>query len=537
MIESFTITTALTLALWVFFAQVMLYATTMWIMDPILTGLIVGMVVHNVPLGLAIGGSLELISLGLWNYGGTTIPDFMTGAVIGTAFASQFNGPLDQAVAAGIAVAIPISLIMTQADLLAFTINLPFLHGADRYIEQHNEKGVTMMHLLTIIPLGLCRAIPTFLIILVGAGPIQNVFNAIPEWLNHGLGVIGVLLPALGFGILLTMLPLKKWWSFFVIGFVLFVYLHVPLIGIAITAVAMVVIYISVRPVEKAPEVNMPKLSNPEAEGQSRVTHADLVKAMWRHNATMEVSWNYERMQALGFTWSMMPVLKKIYPDQNEYFDALKRHMVFYNTNVIIGSPTVFGAVCALEETNHPEMADQLKVSMMGPAAGIGDTITGILVKPIFAVFAATMALAGNPFAAVLIMIMNILFFAVKFPGFWFGYSRGLNLIHQLSSGIIARITEAASLVALTVLGGFIPSILASLSTPIEFTRNLMVNGEDVSQTIRLQDSLDAILPSMLPLLLVFFVYWLVKSKHWKNTNVLLLLIAMALILGGLMII
>jgi mannose PTS system EIID component len=533
MVHTLSIQVALTLALWVFFAQVMLYATTMWIMDPILTGFVVGAVVGNIPLGLAIGGSLELISLGLWNYGGTSIPDFMTGAVVGTALASQLGLPLAESVAAGIAVAIPISLIMTQADLLAFTINLPFLHRADRYLEEHNEKGITYMHLLTMIPLGLCRAIPTFFVILLGATPIQNLFNVIPGWLNHGLTSIGTLLPALGFGILLTMLPLKKWWAFFLIGFSLFAYLHVPLIGIAIFAVSLVMIYISQRPADKSAEANSPRLSNPESNAISRVTHSDLVKAMWRHNATLEVSWNYERMQALGFTWAIMPILKKVYPDKNEFFDALKRHMVFYNTNVIIGSPTIFGAVCALEETRHPEMADQLKVSMMGPAAGIGDTITGILVKPIFAVFAASLALAGNPMAAVLIMIMNLLFFAIKFPGFWFGYTRGLNLIHQLAGGIISQITEGASMIALVVLGGFIPSILASLKTPLEFTRNLMVNGEAVTQTIKLQDSLDAILPFMLPLLLVFFVYWLKKSKHWQNTWILLLLIGMALVLGG----
>lgn len=343
-----------------------------------------------------------------------------------------------------------------------------------------------------------------------------------------------MLLPALGFGILLTMLPLKKWWSFFVVGFALYAYLHVPLIGIAILGVAMVVIYISTRPAENVATVEDSELTTPVSEGKSPVTHADLVNAVWRHNATLEVSWNYERMQASGFTWSIMPVLKKIYPNKDEFFAALKRHMVFYNTNVIIGSPTIFGAVCALEETKHPEMADQLKLSMMGPVAGIGDTITGVLIKPIFGVFAATLALAGNSAAAASIMVMNLLFFTIKFPGFWFGYSRGLNLVQQLSSGIIARSTEAASMIALVVMGGFIPSILASLKTPLTITRALVVNGETVNTTIKLQDSLDAILPFMLPLLLVFFVYWLLRSKHWKNVSVLLLLIAMALVLGSL---
>jgi len=533
MVQSLSVTVALLLALWVFFAQVMLYATTMWIMDPILSGFVVGLIVHNVPLGLAIGGSLELISLGLWNYGGTIIPDFMAGAVIGTAFASLSQGTLAQATAAGIAVAIPIALIFAQGDLLAFTINLAFLHGADRRIEKHDEKGITWMHLLAILPLGLVRAIPAFLVLVLGAIPVQKAFDSIPGWLNRGLTTIGMLLPALGFGILLTMLPLRKWWTFFVVGFALFAYLHVPLIGIAIMAVAFVVIFLSTRPVEEATLTEDPRLANPVFAGKSPVTRGDLMKAFWRNATTFEVSFTYERMQALGCTWSLMPVLRKVYPDEDEYFAALKRHMVFYNTNVIVGGPTIFGAVCALEETKHPQMADELKVSMMGPAAGIGDTITGILIKPIFGVFAAALALAGNPVAALLIMIMNVLFFVIKFPGFWLGYSRGLNLVQQLSSGIVARVTEAASMIALVVMGGFIPSILASLKTPIAFTKDLIVEGKTVTQTIKLQDSLDNILPAMLPLALVFFVYWLIQYKHWTNVRVLLLLIVMALILGG----
>jgi mannose/fructose/N-acetylgalactosamine-specific phosphotransferase system component IID/mannose/fructose/N-acetylgalactosamine-specific phosphotransferase system component IIC len=529
------VTVALLLGLWVFFAQAMLYATTMWFMDPIISGLVAGLVVHNVPLGLAIGGSLELMSLGLWPYGGTLTPDFLTGAVVGTAFASLSHGTLAEATTAGIAIAVPVSVIFTQGILLAKTINLFLLHRADRYIEAHNEKGIGVMQLCGILTFGLCRGIPLFLLILLGAAPVQKMFNAIPAWLTRGLTLVAGFMPALGFGILLTMLPLRKWWSFFVLGFALYAYLHVPLIGIAIIAVAMVVIFVSRNPAETTAAVEDQMPATPVFEGKSPVTHGDLVKALWRHNTTFELTFNYERMQALGYTYSILPVLKKIYPKEDEFFAALKRHMVFFNTNVIIGSPTIFGAVCALEEAKQPEMADQLKLSLMGPAAGIGDTITGVLVQPIFGAFAAGLALAGHSSAAAVIMVMNLLFFIVKFPGFWLGYSRGLNLVKQLSSGIISRVTEAASMVALMVMGGFIPNIMSwrPVATTIAFTHSLVVDGKTVTTAIKLQDTLDAILPYMLPLLLVFFVYWLIKHKHWRNLQVLGLLVILAIILGA----
>ena len=522
-------------ALWCFVAQVCLYSTTMFLVDPIISGLVTGIIVGNIPLGLAIGGTLELMSLGLWQYGGASIPDFMTGAVIGTAFASLSTGSMNEAIVAGIAVAVPIAMFMSQADMIAYTLNLPLLHAADKYIDQKNEKGIGRMHLLGALPIGLTRALPVFFAIWLGSGPVTNLINNIPTWLTNGLNTMGGMLPIVGFGILLTFLPLKKYWAFFVVGFVLFAYLNVPLVGIALMVMAVVALYFSIKSRDADGEVQNVKITD-ESGGQknSPVVRKDLAKAMWRHNTTMELSWNYERMQALGFTWSILPVLKKVYPDKDEFFAALKRHMVFYNTNVIYGSPTIFGAVCALEENKEPEIADSLKMSLMGPFAGIGDTLVSVLMKPIFAIVASSMALAGNTMGAWLMMLLNVIWFVSKFPGFWFGYQKGLTLVQQLSSGIVGRLTDAAGALALGVMGGFIPSILAGVTTPLQVARDVMVEGEQVSQIVKIQDTFDSILPYMIPLLLVYLIYWLMKKKHWKNMQVLILVMVIGIVAGAL---
>ena len=520
---------ALPLGLWAFFALVMNFGTTMQIMtDPIVAGWFAGLLIGNVPLGLAIGGTLELMSLGLWMYGGASIPDFMSGAIVGTVFASVSGLPIEQAVVAGIGIAVPVTLVIAQFDMLAFTLVLPFLHAADRFLEQKNERGASLMHILAIIPYAASRGIPVFLAILLGAGPVGNLIGSIPAWLSKGLNVVGSLLPALGFGILLTFLPLKKWWAFFIIGFALFAYLHVPLIGIALLALAIVMVYFSLTPeikFSRSSETKTPKKA-------SVVTRGDLLNAAWRANAGMEWSWNYERMQALGFTWALMPVLKKIYPNKDEYFAALKRHMVFYNTNCIYGNPTIFGAVCALEENHEGAMGDSLKLSLMGPFAGIGDTLTGVLIRPIVGIFAASLALAGNPLGVVMIVILSLFWFVGKFPGFWFGYNQGLNLVRQATSGVIEKLTEAASMVALVVLGGFVPSILGSVTTPLEVAKKVMVQGEEVANAIKIQGVLDSLLPYMIPLLLVFGVYMLLKKYHLKNVQVLLIIIVVGFVLS-----
>jgi len=503
--------------------------------------LFTGLIVGDVPLGLAIGGTLELMSLGLWTYGGATIPDYMTGAIVGTAVAALSNQPLSVAISQGIAVAVPVSLLMTQLDILGRTLTTVFIHGADHYAETHNERGIVLMHWLGQLPWGLSRAIPLFFAIWLGAGPIQNLVSVIPAWLTNGFTAMGHLLPALGFGILLTYLPLPKYWGFFILGFVLFAYLKMPLIGIMLAVLAVVAIYnyLSSRigQVETAQAAAVGEeelITGPQPLEETNVTRRDLVTAMLRHNFTLQLSWNYERMQALGFAYSIMPILKKVYPNEDEYFEAIKRHLNFYNTNPSLGSPTIFGAACALEEQKQPEVADSIKIALMGPLAGIGDTIEAILLKPIFAVFAASMALSGNWFGAILMLILGLIYFYIMFPGFWLGYNQGINLVKTAGSRALTTITDLASMFALGVMGGFIPSILASVKTPLKFARTVTIEGKTAEQVVEIQAILDQLLPYLIPLTFVFLVYWLLRARKWSILQILFLLVVIGIVCGAL---
>ncbi len=526
---------ALILGLWSALTQYCSNALTLNIQDPIITGLITGLVVHNPTIGLAVGGTLELMSLGLWTYGGTLVPDFMSGSLIGTAVAALSKGTVSQAVGAGIAVAVPISLLMSQMDVLAYSINSAFNHGADHFCDVKSERGITWMHWICLLPECLSRFIPITLAVWLGAAPLQRVISSIPAWLTNGLSAMGNILPAVGFGILLSFLPLEKWWSFFLVGYACFAYLNMPLIGIAALAFAVVFIYTSLKNGRKTEEKVVGTVENKAAgTASSPVTRRDFMKMAWRHNMSFEVSWSYERMQAVGFAWSMMPVLRKIYPDDDEYFKNIKRHLQFFNSNSYIGSPIIMGAVCALEEKKETALADSLKISLMGPFAGIGDTIVAVLVKPIVAVFAASFALSGNAFGAVLVFLLGVWWFYFRFLGFDIGHRQGVDLVNQMAHGSIEKLTEAASQVGLFVIGGFIPSILSGVTTKVQFTKKVLVEGKQIVQTVKLQDTFDKILPYAIPLMLVFLVYWLIKKKHWKTMNVLLLVIVLGIVLGAL---
>lgn len=231
---SYSIGSAILLAIWAYIGIVLQLGPGLWWQEALISGFVTGLIVGNIPLGLTIGASLTLLSLGLWTYGGATIPDFQTGAIVGTAI-----GALGGGFAAGFAVALPTALLMTQMDVLGRAVTTIFIHGADHYADEGNERGLSAMHLLGQLPWGLTRAIPVFLAVWLGAGPINTLIKTAPAWFGHGMSVVGHVLPALGFALLLTMLPLRRFWPFLLIGFVLFAYLKMPVIGIAILAIAI----------------------------------------------------------------------------------------------------------------------------------------------------------------------------------------------------------------------------------------------------------------------------------------------------------
>ena len=216
---------------------------------PLMAGTLAGLIVGDVYLGMAIGATLELIALGVYTYGGATIPDYQTGAIIGTALASVGSGGLAAQTALGLAVGLPAALLLTSLDPLGRFLPTFWIHRADRYALEGNSRGLAVMHWTAIIPWLLVRAVPTFLAALaMNSDAVTNVQNAIPEGLVTGLQFTGGLLPAVGFAMLLTIMPLRRYWYMLLIGFVLFAYLEVPLVGIALFGLPIAIMFVVLQP-------------------------------------------------------------------------------------------------------------------------------------------------------------------------------------------------------------------------------------------------------------------------------------------------
>lgn len=204
----------------------------------LIVGTITGLIMGDVTTGLAVGATLQLMGLGIQAYGGASVPDYMTAAIVGTVFAITSG----KGVEFGIGLAVPVALLMIQLDIFARFCNVFFQKKIDKNIEENNVKNIKLYHLLGTFSWGLSRGLPIFLVFSFGDGVIKFVSEVIPEWLTGGLSVAGGMLPAVGIAILLRFLPVKNFITYLIIGFLAVAYLQMPMFGVAILGFALAIL-------------------------------------------------------------------------------------------------------------------------------------------------------------------------------------------------------------------------------------------------------------------------------------------------------
>ena len=251
------------------------------------------------------------------------------------------------------------------------------------------------------------------------------------------------------------------------------------------------------------------------------ITKKELRKSWFIWYLGAEVSNSYERLQSLIFCASMIPVLKKLYTTKETLSDALKRHLSFFNTEGIAGS-IVQGITIAMEEqratsndSSQDTMITSIKTGLMGPVAGIGDSIVWAAIMPIIIALFLQFAIQGSSLGAIMPII---LYTGISmFIGYFLcirGYTIGRNSILQLlQNGKIKDLIEGAAVLGLFMMGALAASYI-SIKTPLE----IAVKN---SQPIVLQQILDSIVPGLLELVAVFAIYFYMKKKG-PNYNIIM---------------
>ena len=201
--------------------------------ESVLLGLLVGLIMGDATTGLLIGGTMQLMSLGLAGYGGASVPNYRVGTTVGTAFAIATGGGLEVALVVGI----PAATLGVQLDVLAKMLGTYFLHLAEKAAEKGQYKksyGIIFWGNLFASRVALTNTYPALIFLLLGSAFVENLLAIIPAWFISGLTTCGNVLPALGMAILLKYMPLKGNLQYLVLGFILSVYFGLDILPIAI---------------------------------------------------------------------------------------------------------------------------------------------------------------------------------------------------------------------------------------------------------------------------------------------------------------
>ncbi|MEG0841903.1 MAG: PTS system mannose/fructose/sorbose family transporter subunit IID [Erysipelotrichaceae bacterium] len=266
-------------------------------------------------------------------------------------------------------------------------------------------------------------------------------------------------------------------------------------------------------------------------ENKIQLTQKDLNKTFLMWWLTTELSNSYDRLQGLAFCNALSKTLKKLYKDDEEgYKEALVRHMEFYNSEGITGS-LIHGISLSMEEEKvngvdiPGEVITGIKTGLMGPIAGIGDTLIHGTLKPIILALACTFAMQGSPLGAFIPFLIPIICFSLGLFFIRFGYKLGKDSVMRLmKSGMINNIITGASIMGLFMMGA-LSSSYVKIATPLKFT---MKNANPiVVQTI-----LDQVLKGILPLCAIFGIYWYFTHKGANYNKVIFGILIISMIAG-----
>ncbi|MFM1535672.1 PTS system mannose/fructose/sorbose family transporter subunit IID [Helcococcus ovis] len=261
------------------------------------------------------------------------------------------------------------------------------------------------------------------------------------------------------------------------------------------------------------------------------LTKKDVSKSAWTWMFFHHCAQNYERMQGLAYCHTLSKPLEKIYKDDKKGLsEALKRNLVFFNTEPQLGS-IVPGISLALEEDyylngkdGNTDLMTNVKNSLMGPLAGIGDSLLVGTLNPILLSIGIGLSEGGSPLGPLTFLFLWLaIVIPMKYLLFIKGYTLGIDAVKILSDTKLKNmLTTFLSIVGLIVIGA-VASTTIKAPIALQFTSGKMV--------ISLQEIFEKILPKFIPLVLTLVSFYLVKIKKWSTNKLLISIFILSFIL------
>lgn len=252
----------------------------------------------------------------------------------------------------------------------------------------------------------------------------------------------------------------------------------------------------------------------------AELTRQDINRFAWR-SLLLQASFNYERMQASGWLYGLLPALQKIHTNPKDLSRAMKGHMGFFNTHPFLVT-FVMGIVLAMERSKQNVNSIQsTKIAVGAPLGGIGDAMFWLTMLPICGGIGADLALQGSIMGAVVFFLLfNVVHFGLRFGLAHYAYRMGVAAIPLIKANT-RKVGHAASIVGMTVIGALVATYVR-LGTTLEITA-----GDAV---VKLQaDVLDKLMPAFLPLLYTLAMYALIR-RGWSPLRLIVITVVLGIV-------
>jgi PTS system mannose-specific IID component len=502
---------------------------------PLIAGALVGLVMGKPAEGVAIGANINVLYLGWISAGGSLPGDPSLAGYLGTALALGSGLDVD----ATLALAAPLGLLGSITWSLRMSVSSIFAHQADACAEKADIKGVARAnYFLPQVFLFVIYAIPVILAAYLGSAAVSAALNWIAAhaiWVMSGLYTASGMLAALGIALNMKFLFTKNVWPYFLAGYIIATLMGGDVNLLMFAALGGVLAFMHVMFTSKSDAKAAPAASNKTEKKKGLLTQKDVFASWWRWLFFSHSCYNWERMQGTAFAHSMTPIIEKLYTKKEDITAALKRHLVFFNTEPNVGG-VIHGIVIAMEEERamgadiSDDAINAVKVGLMGPLAGVGDTISQGILIPVLLAIAMNISTGGQVGTATkgnflgpifYIICMALIFWA---GGWWVwktGYEKGRDAVTNiLRSGTLDRLMTGAMVLGNFVIGALTVSFV-SLSTPLAFT----IGGS----SFVVQDFLNMFMPNLLPLVLVLVIWNMVARKNANVNKIMLWIIVIGI--------
>ena len=491
---------------------------------PLVAGFLVGLVLGDPVQGTMIGAVINLVFIGVINVGGAVPSDMSLPGYLGTAIV--VSAGLDTY--AALALSVPLGLLGTALWVGKMTLNSLFVRMADEAVETGNIRRMKLMAFLPGQLIILAGKLILTAVVLVFCAP------ALGAWLGgienpallSAFAAVGQLLPALGIALNLRTILKKDIWPALAVGFLLAAYRQVSVMGAALVGLAFAALYMFFAP-RREETIPAPREEKP----RRLLSDSDVKRSFWLWQFFSHANYNYRRYQGTSVALCMAGVLEKLYPDEPEKVQAgLRRHLRFFNTDPNLGS-MIHGVVLSMEESRalgadvSEDLIEATKTGLMGPIAGIGDSVIQGVIIPILVSVGISCGVQGDLRGPLMVLFLLPLILILISRAAWLrGYRLGTQAVSELlSHGRMRRLIDGACVLGCTVMGALI-SLYVTVSTPL----TVSFGGAVFS----LQSAFDAVLPDLLPLLSTMGIYLVLKKGKVSLLWTMVALAAVAFV-GG----